>query len=393
MNDVVRNATLADLGEILRDQHARKVDIVAPASKIRAAGGLLLVEGADPVLTETGVTSADGAYRPTRVADEGIAAKLGVPQGYLRKLREAGRTDLWDANVNGWLRGYTHVAASQLHDVHPADPRSFLVRGFRADDGPDGPGLHVGPREGVARAFLSDSYHIIDNLDVLTAALEGVRDAGVEVEVQGTDLTERRMYVKVFSPAVAEVAPALLAGYRSPWTGAEGTDNPTVFAGFVISNSETGGGAFTITPRLVVKICGNGMTIAKDALRSIHLGGKMDEGVVRWSNATLQKNLELVTAQAKDAVATFLDSAYVSAKIRQLSEAGNVPTTVKAVEVITKNLSYAPERSASVLDFFVKGGQLTLGGVANAITAAAQAELDGDDANAMEADAVALLGL
>lgn len=392
MNDVVRNATLADLGEILRDQHARKVDIVAPASKIRAAGGLLLVEGADPVLTETGVTSADGAYRPTRVADEGIAAKLGVPQGYLRKLRETGRTDIWDANVNGWLQGDPAPFTGHLSE-HAVDPRSFLVRGFRADDSPDGPGLHVGPREGVARAFLSDSYHIIDNLDVLTAALEGVRDAGVEVEVQGTDLTERRMYVKVFSPAVAEVAPALLQGYRSPWTGAEGTDNPTIFAGFVISNSETGGGAFTITPRLVVQICGNGMTVAKDALRSIHLGGKMDEGVVRWSNATLQKNLELVTAQAKDAVATFLDPAYVSAKIAQLSEAGAEPVNTVGIETITKGLSYTPERSASVLDFFVKGGQLTLGGVANAITAAAQAELDGDDANAMEADAVALLGL
>ncbi|MEU7912281.1 hypothetical protein [Microbispora bryophytorum] len=32
-----------------------------------------------------------------------------------------------------------------------------------------------------------------------------------------------------------------------------------MFAGFVISNSETGCGAFTITPRLLVQVCRNGM--------------------------------------------------------------------------------------------------------------------------------------
>jgi hypothetical protein len=45
-----------------------------------------------------------------------------------------------------------------------------------------------------------------------------------------------------------------------------------VFAGFVISNSETGCGAFTLTPRLIVQVCRNGMTIIKDAIRAVHLG-------------------------------------------------------------------------------------------------------------------------
>ena len=61
------------------------------------------------------------------------------------------------------------------------------------------------------------------------------------------------------------LAPALLAGYRTPFTGAAGADNPVVFAGFVITNSETGCGAFTLTPRLVVQVCRNGMTITRDA--------------------------------------------------------------------------------------------------------------------------------
>src|SRR6266702_4316965 len=84
------------------------------------------------------------------------------------------------------------------------------------------------------RAFLSDGYKIIDNLDVLLAALDGVRQSGFPGRVAGCDLTERRMYVRVVCEQVAVLAPLLLAGYRSPFTGAAGADNPVVFAGFVI---------------------------------------------------------------------------------------------------------------------------------------------------------------
>ena len=379
METTTRNATLVDLAKLLENQHARKLDVVAPASHLRAEGGLLVIEGSEPVLGPDGVTSADGHYRPTEVFDEGLAVKLGIPTGYLKRLR-ADRPDLYDANVNGWLRGRVDLDGD-FAKADP-DPRSFLVRTFRPDD--DG-------TEGVARAFLSDSYRIVDNLDVLTAALEGIRASGVHVQVQGADLTDRRMYVKVYSPEVAALAPELLANYRSPFTGQTGADNPVVFAGFVISNSETGGGAFTLTPRLVVQICGNGMTIKVDAMRGIHLGAKQDEGVIRWSNETLQKNLELVTSKARDAAATFLDPDYVRARVDQLGKAGDEKATVDQVQTIAKQLSYPPERTAAVLDFFVSGGQPTLGGVANAITAAAQHEPDADVAADMEVAAVDLL--
>ncbi|MFW6192519.1 MAG: hypothetical protein ACOC83_03445, partial [Gemmatimonadota bacterium] len=120
-------------------------------------------------------------------------------------------------------------------------------------------------------------------------------------------------------------APDPLDGYRSPFSGETGADNPTVFAGFVIGNSETGGGAFTVTPRIVVQVCTNGMTVKRDALRSIHIGGRMDEGVIRWSDDTNRKTLDLVTAQTRDAVQTFLDVDYVRAKIAELREAAGKP--------------------------------------------------------------------
>ena len=251
----VRNATLGDLAALLRDQQARKVDVVAAAGAIRAAGGQLVIDGTDPVLGTDGVTMTSGTYTPSDVCDQGLAEKLGIPAQYLRRTREQ-RPDLYDANVNGWLA---------------SDPRKFLVRCLRPSTG-------TGP--GAARAFLSDGYKRIDNFDVLLAALDGVRAAGVPVEVDGCDLTERRMYVRVVCEQVRTLAPALLADYRSPFTGASGADNPVVFAGFMISNSETGCGAFTLTPRLVVQVCRNGLTVTKDAIRAVHLGERLDEGVV-----------------------------------------------------------------------------------------------------------------
>src|SRR6266702_8260170 len=72
----------------------------------------------------------------------------------------ADRPDRWDANVNGWLNGNDLAG-------YPPDGRKFLVRLFQAA----GDGL------GVARAVLSDSYNVIDNLDALMATLHGIRPA------------------------------------------------------------------------------------------------------------------------------------------------------------------------------------------------------------------------
>jgi hypothetical protein len=134
--------------------------------------------------------------------------------------------------------------------------------------------------------MLSEKHKITDNLDVLMAVLEGIRRTGAHAQVSRCDLTERRMYVKVRCPEVAAYAPRLLADYRSPVTGLRGADNPLVFAGFVISNSETGHGSFSITPPITVQVCDNGMTFTRDALREVHLGGRLAQGVIRWSGQT-----------------------------------------------------------------------------------------------------------
>jgi hypothetical protein len=309
-----------------------------------------------------------GTYMPTGVCDQGLADKLGIPAAYLRRLREE-LPGLFDANVNGWLAG---------------DPRKFLIRCLRPADG-------TGP--GAARAFLSDGYKRIDNLDVLLAALDGVRASGMPVEVDGCDLTERRMYVRVTCEQVRTLAPALLAGYRSPFTGASGADNPVMFAGFVITNSETGCGAFTLTPRLVVQVCRNGMTITKDAIRAVHLGERLDEGVVTWSGNTLDKTLALITAKTADAVAAFLQSAYLDQAVREISaQAGHpLPDPQHAVQVVSARLRFTDAQQADIMNHFIRGADLTAGGIMHAVTSAAQAQPDADTAHDMEAQGLRAL--
>lgn len=366
-----RQASLPDMVDLLRQQHDARLDVVAPARDLRAVGGQLEVTGVgEPRLTMDGVTPAAQRFRITGTCDEGIAEKLEIPLPYLRRTREKD-PGLYDHNVNTWL-------ADQ-------PDRRFLVRALRS----------TAEHGGIARALLSDKYRITDNLDVLLSVLAGVRASGLPVQVTQCDLTERRMYVKLRCEAVAVHAPALLANYQSPFNGRRGADNPVVFAGFLVSNSETGHGSFSITPQLTVQICDNGMTITRDALREVHLGARLDRGIVRWQHDTQDTQLELVSKQARDAVSTFLDRGYVQAKLHEIqTEAGVRVDDVEAtLQHVGKQLRFTQEQQKTILEHFIDGGDRTAGGVLHAVTSTAQTIADADEAYDLERTGLAALSL
>ncbi|WP_371647763.1 MULTISPECIES: DUF932 domain-containing protein [unclassified Streptomyces] len=368
-----RNADTGDLVRILEDQNRRKLDVIVSGSALRFREGNVHVDGIESLITEDGVTDVDGIYRPTAVADEGIADKLRIPLAYLRRMRTE-NVPLLDENVNTWLR--------------EEPDRRYMLRAFRGDNGPG-----MAPSEGVARALLSDSYKRMDNLDMLLAALDGVQQSGHPTRITGCDLTDRRMYVRVESEAVAVQARELLRGYRSPFDERSGDQLPVVSAGFVITNSEVGSGAYTITPRAVIQVCRNGLTMTQDVMRAVHLGGKQDEGVVSWSGQTQRKTLELITSKTADAVRTFLSREYVEAKVRGMEDAAGKPLAepTKTIEHVTKSLSIGAEAKDRILAHFIRGGQVTAGGVMQAITSTAQTLTDADQAAALEALALPAL--
>src|SRR6266511_5253288 len=73
-----RNATLADLVDLLKRQQVTKLDAVVPAAAIDCVAGALHIAGlgGEPVLTADGVTTPPGVFHPTAVCDTGLADKL-----------------------------------------------------------------------------------------------------------------------------------------------------------------------------------------------------------------------------------------------------------------------------------------------------------------------------
>ena len=404
MQTDVRNTDLQGMVDLLKTQHVRKIDVVLPAGRLFASDGDVLVSGVEHLIEADGVTDPNGLYVPTRVFDEGVSDKLGIPLTYVRRLREQ-RTDLWDANVNGWLHGYGQVVLTDDPAMPLAweggngalpDQRSFLFRGFRGDGGGDG----------IARAMLSDRFGINDNLDVLLAVLDGIRAAGIDAVVDRASLTERRMSVDIVAPEVSVLAETLLKGYRNPF-GADferwrqvadreglgyGGEEPVIWAGLGVTNSETGDGAFTIVPKAKIKVCANGLTITKDMIRNVHLGGRLEHGVINWSEDTQRANIDLVRRKTVDAVRTFLDVSYLEGVVDELTTHGEQPVDdVEQVKVIAKRAKYTEAQADDILNYFVRGGQMNRAGVMNAATAAAQMADDADTAFDMEQRAVSLL--
>ena len=229
------------------------------------------------------------------------------------------------------------------------------------------------------------------------SALEGIRRADAAVDVVACDLTDRRMYVKMISPQIQVMAPRLLANYRSPFNGRSGRDLPVVSAGLAITNSETGCGAFSIQPWVRFEVCSNGLVIGENVLRRAHLGGRLadEDGVVEWSAETNTRALELITSRATDAVKAFLDADYVAEMLRELETAAGTElkepdTTLK---VVGKQLRFTEEQQDSILAHFIRGGDVSAGGVMHAVTSVAQTLDDADAAFELESVAVQAMRL
>lgn len=332
----MRNSELTTLVEKLEKRNELKRDFVSPASKLlwEPDGGLI-------VKTE----EADLLYKPSDLFKTQIAEKLGIPMAYFRKM-EAHVPALLSQNVNGWL------------DTRQRE--RFLVRGLEKYE----------TNENVGRAFLSSNYNIIDDYDVLFSALEAIKNSGVDVEITKADISDNKMALHVICPDVEHKADAFLREYLKE-NDAVGNG---IISGFVITNSETGKGAFEIRPRAVIVKCNNGLVVKDDRFRRIHLGGKMDEGQIVWSERTQKKNRDLVISQVGDAVKTYLSPEYLGTMVERLATLHKIDLEypVDAVANVCKTLSIDEENKKNILDHFLRDGTHTVAGIYHAVTRESQ---------------------
>lgn len=335
---------LQELYSTLEQQQKVKKDYLVNPS------GLTMYEG-NLIVTQKG---REIVYEPTEHFHEQVSEKLSIPKGYYDRMKVKG-VQLLDDSVNFWLN---------------KEQKTRLIRTFETDE------------QNIARAFLSNSYSIIDNLQVLTEALEAIRQTGLAVDIVGAELSDKRMYLKVVCPEVEVKANEMLKNYSR----AIGVDMG-VFSGFVLQNSEIGAGAFQIMPRALVKVCMNGMVNVKDALRAVHLGAKLDTIDFSKNEAVKAANLKLVKEQVKHAVKVFLSKTYLTKLINVYTEMGSkeiVAPIPNVIQTIANTYNLSEDRKNSLLNYFIKQGDNRVIGIANAITEECQTFRDADLKNDSE---------
>lgn len=332
----------------LQEAARAAIDVVAPQRSMTASAK----DGTVTVAAHPGFQGC----RLTRGAERQVAERLGIPLNFADRLR-ADHPDLWAHNV-------TQLAAR--------DARTALYRMWQTEEG------------WLMRAVLSDRYETYDNWSILQALSSGLAAAGedlAQMEVEA-DLTPDRFRLRLACPSVELAVPDLLEGYRYPFDARnpghvpppDGYVPPVLWAGLEIANSETGNGAFQIVPRAVVLICRNGLTRAVDAMRAVHLGGRLEQGLVQWSDETRRLNMELLTSKVVDAVRQFVSVDYLQRIVADLRAAKGVEVErpSAAVERVQVAAGLTEAETQAVMDAFLRGGDTTLFGLGQAVTAAAQ---------------------
>ncbi len=268
----------------------------------------------------------------TDVTHSQIGTYLGIPAKYYERMRDKS-PQLLTQNVNHWL--------------HSSEPQQRMIRTL----------------DGKARAFLSDKYRRIDNADVAETVLPMIGMLP-DARVESCEITDTRMYLKV-------VNPRLQADVRV---------GDTVQSGILITNSEVGLGSVNICTLIYRLVCSNGM-VAQDAsaaMRKYHIGRQniADSDMSIYRDETIEADNRALIMKIQDAVRAATEQAVFASvveRMREATEAKIEPITVpKVVELASSRFGITQNESEGVLGHLIEGGDLSLYGMANAVTRYAQ---------------------
>ena len=307
--------------EILRQQEA-KADYLVATDRL-----YMDTYGDSPVirvLDREGIDQIE-PLEIQQTAHQQIGTYLDIPSKYYDRMLQRDPA-LLSYNVNRWFQ---------------KEPEQKLLRTM----------------DGKARAFLSNRYRRIDNLDIARVVLPIIGEMeGARFE--SCEITDDRMYLKVVNPRLqAEVVPGDI-----------------VQAGIMISNSETGLGAVNIQPLIYRLVCSNGMVINDAKTRRNHVGraATSDEDFSIYSNETLLADDHAFVLKIKDTVRAAISEARFAQVVSRMRESTEAMLDTKQLPAIVKlassSFGITEDESNGVLEHLITGGDFSLYGLANAVT-------------------------
>ena len=334
--------TLVELAQELERQNAAKKDYLVDTRDMEM---VMRTNQADENQCDDVYLNVHSGGLPlfgiNEIAHQQIATNLGIPTRYYDKMRGS-HPELLVENVNTWLG---------------EDQKTRMIRTL----------------DGTARAYLSDRYRRIDNHQIAQAVLpliSGLPDARVE----SCEITERRLYLKVVNPRLeAEIVPG-----------------DAVQSGLIISNSEVGLGSVQVQPLIFRLVCTNGMVVNDAGTKKKHVGRASEAGedYSIFTNETLLADDRAFMLKVRDTVRSIAEQVHFDRVVAMMREAKGAKITTpdipKLVELAAKEYTITQDEGAGVLDYLIRGGDLSLYGLANAVTRKAQEADSYDRATELE---------
>ena len=316
--------TLRELAMELDRQQAVKKDMIVDI------GALSMDLGDTGLALQVTGGSMAAQYGINDIAHRQIGQTLKIPALYYDRMRTE-YPELLAQNVNGWF-------------ARTPDTKRMLRT-----------------MDGTARALLSDRYRRIDNFEVASAVLPII--SGMDgASVESCELTESRMYLKVVNPRVT----------------AEVKKGDIVQAGIIISNSEVGMGSVNVSPLVYRLVCSNGMIAQDGAVRKYHVG-RANEGGEDFSiyrSETIEADDKAFLMKLEDSVKAAVDQTRFAAIVDKMREATEATMEAKVVpqvvELASKEYGITEAEGKGILGHLIAGGDLSLYGLANAVTRQAQ---------------------
>lgn len=276
-----------------------------------------------------------------QIAHRQIGTHLKIPAAYYDRML-SDYPELLAENVNSWFQ---------------REPTQRMVRTL----------------DGTVRAFLSNRYRRIDNLDIAEIVLPVIQQME-DAYFESCQITDSRMYIKVVNKRLeAEVVPGDI-----------------VQSGVIISNSEVGLGSVNIQPLVYRLVCSNGMVVNDAQTRRTHIGrvNEADENFQLFSQETLAADDHAFAMKIKDTVMAAVDETRFTRVVGMMREATTVQMNTTdipgVVRLASKDFNITEEESTGVLQRLIEGKDLTLYGLSNAVTRFSQDVDSYDRATALE---------